>query len=421
MRVLHLIAPALWIGCGQPSDSDDSSVTGPTYHGDVAPILQQNCVSCHYTGGIAPFPLETYEQASVMAAAIKASTENRTMPPWKADNSGDCRTFADARWLSDDEIALLAEWSDNSAPQGDPANAPDDTAADPPSLDSIDATLDMGVSYTPNDAEPDDYRCFLVDVGAGGQQYLTGFEVHPGDARVVHHVVLFDIADDDALAQAEALDEAEEGPGYTCFGGTGVNGNLVLAWAPGSPATQFPAGTGLSLDATRPAVIQMHYNTSGGSFPDRTTIDLQLADSVETPASFSFLVDPDLSLDPGEEHVENTRSWVVQDLVTNWWGQSELTENLSLFGGFPHLHTLGRSIKVERIRDGEATCLIDVPAWDFHWQQIYFYDSSPVDLEPTDEIRISCAYDTTSRTEQTVWGEGTSDEMCVTGLYLARE
>ncbi len=418
MRLAHFGWMGILVACGQPADSDDAEqVVGPTYYEDVQPILNQNCVSCHFTGGIAPFPLETFEQASVVAANIKVSTASRTMPPWKADKSGECQPWADARWLTDDQIATLGEWVDNGSPAGNPEDAPEDTAEELPGLNTIDATADMGISYTPNDTEEDDYRCFLVDLGATGNQYLTGFEVHPGEARVVHHVVLFDIMDDDALAQAQAMDDAEEGEGYTCFGGSGVNGNLVLAWAPGSPPTQFPAGTGLPLNASRPAILQMHYNTTGGTFPDRTTIDLQLADEVETPSAFGFLVDTELHLTAGQTDVSTASEWSMADL-SEWWGAPE-DAHFNLYGAFPHQHKLGKSIKVERIRDGEATCLIDVPAWDFHWQQMYFYDHAPIDIAPTDDIRVSCSYDTSTATEDVYWGEGTNDEMCVAGMYLA--
>src|SRR5258708_37866431 len=57
----------------------------PTFSKDVAPILQQNCQTCHRPGQAAPFSLLTYELARPWAKAIKAAVLQKKMPPWFAD------------------------------------------------------------------------------------------------------------------------------------------------------------------------------------------------------------------------------------------------------------------------------------------------------------------------------------------------
>ena len=42
----------------------------PTYYRDVKPILDARCGGCHYSGGIAPFALQTYAQARRARALI---------------------------------------------------------------------------------------------------------------------------------------------------------------------------------------------------------------------------------------------------------------------------------------------------------------------------------------------------------------
>ena len=67
---------------------------------------------------------------------------------------------------------------------------------------------------------------------------------------------------------------------------------------------------------------------------------------------------------------------------------------------------------------GDTECLVDVPSWNFNWQMAYFYDT-PLPITPDDRLRITCSYDTTSRDDDVVWGEGTQDEMCIDFLYLS--
>lgn len=43
--------------------------------------------------------------------------------------------------------------------------------------------------------------------------------------------------------------------------------------------------------------------------------------------------------------------------------------------GMHHMHLLGKSMKVTAARPGEATqTLIDVPEWNYNWQDEYYYE-----------------------------------------------
>ena len=64
------------------------------------------------------------------------------------------------------------------------------------------------------------------------------------------------------VAEIKAKDDAEAGPGYTCYGGPGINdAQNVGTWIPGSQPLAFGKGTGLSLPKGSAIVVQMHYNT----------------------------------------------------------------------------------------------------------------------------------------------------------------
>ena len=56
--------------------------TAPTFSHDVAPLLYRQCVSCHRVGGVAPFSLVTYQDASKRAKLLATVTAKRYMPPW---------------------------------------------------------------------------------------------------------------------------------------------------------------------------------------------------------------------------------------------------------------------------------------------------------------------------------------------------
>ena len=89
----------------------------------------------------------------------------------------------------------------------------------------------------------------------------------------------------------------------------------------------------------------------------------------------------------------------------------------------PHMHLLGKQIKVEVERRGETQSLIYIDDWEFHWQGFYTYQNE-VPLRSGSTIRLSCKFDNSennlenpnSPPKEVGWGEGTRDEMCLAFL-----
>jgi hypothetical protein len=384
---------------GAPADA-------PTFHADVAPLLAQHCRGCHGAAGIAPFAFDTYEEAAALAPVIAAAVAEDIMPPWHVGDDGSCNTYRDSRRLADDDVATFVAWADAGAPEGEPAPIP--APAELPHLQRVDLTLRPDEAYTPNEAVSDDYRCFVIDPGFAGDRFLTAFEVHPGQPSIVHHVVLFSVDSDAEEAAAAQLDADAAGPGYPCYGAAGTGGGRsLLVWTPGTGATEYPAGTGLRLLGGHSLVMQVHY--FGGGVPDSTTIDVALADTVEAEAYITGTFDASVEIPPGEE------SWLqTAALPLPAW-----TTPMKIHAVYPHMHRYGRTLRVDYDRGGDSRCLVDVPDYDFAWQQFFFYEE-PIVLDPPGggHFRIGCTYDSRGAEETIHFGEGTGDEMCIAALYV---
>ncbi len=103
-----------------------ASAQDVTYAGDVAHILQENCVRCHHPGTAAPMTLETYEQVRRYASRIKTAVENRMMPPgWYIDRTLGIQDFKNDPSLSDQEIETIVAWVESGMPAGDPSQLPE--------------------------------------------------------------------------------------------------------------------------------------------------------------------------------------------------------------------------------------------------------------------------------------------------------
>ncbi len=377
----------------------------PTFHEDIAPILAANCASCHNNQGIGPFPLLDYEQARRYADAMRISTQARSMPPFVLDNSGSCNTYVEARWLTDAQIQTIGDWAKAGAPEGDLAFAKPIEPSPLAKIDRVDFTLDMGTGYMPDATIFDDYRCFIIDPALTEDTFITGFEVRPGEPKMLHHLTLFAIETEAAGQAAEALDAAEAGPGYSCIDDLRIDDTRWLVGSgPGSGALRFPTGTGLRMRAGRKTLLQIHYNQENGLAEDRTQIDLMLAKTVEREAKVRRVANTDLFLPPKQRVVEQT-------------AESSVPRGVTLWGLWPHMHKLGTGLRVTAIRDNTETCLANVDRWDFHWQGFAHY-TNPISVQKGDRMRITCTYDTLGRDNTTMWGQGTQDEMCIAFFYM---
>ena len=203
---------------GAPADDTAATANAPTWHQDVAPIVAEHCSGCHQDGQVGPFPLTSYAEVSALGGTVADSVSARRMPPWLADPT--CHTYRYDPSLTDEQIATITAWVDAGMPEGDAATAATLPESDGVTLTRVDHTLSLPSAYTPQ-SSPDDYRCFLLDWPVEEDVYVAGYTVRPGNAEIVHHVIAY-VAPPDQVAEYEALDAAEDGEGWTCFGGPGV-------------------------------------------------------------------------------------------------------------------------------------------------------------------------------------------------------
>lgn len=414
---MHTLLPLLLLACADEPETGDGATTTPTtdltWHQDVQPIVAARCLECHEAGGLSGIPLDSYEAAVSWAPAVAAAVEARTMPPWGADPG--CNEYEGDLSLTDDQVETIVQWARGGTPEGDAATpGPALPPVDYPVLDRVDLTLSMA-PYTPQ-GSPDDYRCFLVEWPEAATTYVEGFQVQPASTQV-HHVIAFLIAPEDA-EQYRALDEADAGEGYTCYGGPGgdiqtlIDTRWLGAWAPGAGASRFPEGSGITVQPGSLVAMQVHYYTPGTAVPDETTVDLQITDTRETWGDLqpwtevAWLFGDGMDIPAGQSGVTHEFQYQVEP------GDGFVFHSAAL-----HMHTLGVTAEmVVEHADGSETCLARVPDWDFNWQRTYRL-KEPVSVTGGDTIRLTCTWD--NPTDQDVaWGEGTGDEMCLGTTYI---
>jgi hypothetical protein len=471
-----LLLPLAAIAASHGEGGSAGSGVTPSFKRDVAPVIQQKCAGCHQLGGIAPFPLVTAKQISSRASLIAATVQAGVMPPWPPGNRSPAYVGEQQRKLTARERALLVSWARAGGRVDGPALKPlpkeGVQVRDGESL----LRMRMPAAYRPTAPKgaTDDYRCFLLDPKLSGDSSVTSVRIEPGQSKVVHHVILFRVATSQ-IAEAKRLDAESAGQGWGCFGGTGLSlgssggavqsslddANWVAAWAPGWGSGRLPDGTGVPMAAGSQIVMQVHYNLLNGRAPDRSQalVTVAPASAELTPIQTVLLPGPvELACGKGEQTRLCSRTEALFELSRKYGPEAAFTpagllllcrgsasspqsspvstcdrkigQPTTIHVAAGHMHLLGASIKIE-LNPGtsRAQVLLDIPRWDFHWQNSYLLQSA-VKAGPGDVVRVTCRHDVGKRRagEQGVpkapryilWGEGTTDEMCLGILQVTR-
>jgi mono/diheme cytochrome c family protein len=412
------------IAAEAPPAKGESAVT---YHRDVVPILQRHCQSCHRPGNVGPFALMTYKQSVRWAEDIKEYTRARTMPPWKPTAG---MAFANDRRMGDKEIATLAAWVEAGCPEGDPKDAPKPVAySDEWQLGKPDLVLSPAEDFHVGPTGGDVFRCFVIPTGLTEDRYIVAYEIKPGNPRVTHHTLNYfdgtgkarELASREAK-RAKKPDAPDRGPGYPVGMGIGFIPTpdmvrpdgvpLVGAfggWAPGQMATRLPPGTGFRLPKEADVVLQAHYHRTGRPEADRTRIGLYLADRPVEKVFQTITVggmSPLTIIPAGKaDYAAKGSRWLLTDAT--------------LHSVLPHMHLLGRRIKVTMtLPGGEPVVLVEIADWDYNWQETYWF-KTPIKAKAGTRIDVEAVYDNSAKNpnnpnrppRMVFFGEETTSEM----------
>jgi hypothetical protein len=170
-----------------PTSSSDQTPL-MTFNKDVLPVLQKNCQTCHRDGGVAPMAFTSYETTRPYAKAIKAAVLNKKMPPWFADpHVGD---FRNAPKITEKEINTLAAWADGGAAEGKATDKPAPAQFSDGWRIQPDVVVSMPQPYRVAPRGQGEVRQFLIENPFKEDTWVSAIEIRPGDASVVHHVIL---------------------------------------------------------------------------------------------------------------------------------------------------------------------------------------------------------------------------------------
>jgi len=383
-----------------------------TFSETIAPILYQNCVTCHRPGEAAPFALISYEDAKKRGSLIATVTKSRYMPPWHAAH--DYGQFADERRLTDAQIGAIAQWVSDGMPQGDVSKMPKlPQFPEGWHLGKPDLILEMRAGFNLAASGPYVYRNFVIPTHLTADKWVRAIEFRPSARKVVHHV-LFAY---DASGSVQKMDGVDGKPGFTGMSAIGITGGAAASgslggWAVGATPVFLPDGLALPLPKNSDVVLQMHFHLTGKPEMEKSTLGIYFEDkaperrltAVQVPALFGF--GAGLDIPAGE------RAYKIQDSLT-------LPVDVQAFSVGAHAHYVAKEMKATAtLPNGTTVPLLWIQDSDFNWQDRYTY-KAPVTLPKGTKIDVKLVYDNSTDNprnpsnpaKRVWWGEQSFDEM----------
>jgi len=420
----------------------------PTFSKDVAPIMFNNCATCHRAGEVAPMTLTSYEDARPWAKVIKNKVVAREMPPWGADPAHSLKMRND-RSLTQAQIDTIVAWVDGGAPKGNDADLPPlpkfaegwTYGREP------DAILEMPVDFTiPAEGELG-VQMFYSKVPWAEDRFAETLEIRPGNRAVVHHAGVFvvDIPEgakivNGRLVMADGKASTDRGAGAAGRADdTALPGaNKLLSWVPGRGVDSHRTDIGKRIPAGKYINWQIHYNPIGKETVDRTRLGIwfnkaqvthellirQAGDALATTKGGLSLYraegkEVEYTADEGSTR-RRSKTPNIPPYAEDWslTGITPVTEDITLYAMSPHMHLRGKSLRwVVVYPDGREQTILDVPKFDFNWQIEYELET-PLKIPAGSKILGIGKYDNSPKNRwnpapnlEVYWSEQSWDEM----------
>ena len=363
----------------------------------------------------------TYAETRPWAKSIRSAVLQKNMPPWFADPAHG--EFSNDRRLSKTEIDTLVKWVDSGAVEGNPGDAPKPIKfADAWNMGKPDILFEMPKAFTVPATGKVPYQYIAVATNFTEDKWVAAAEIRPGNRAVVHHIQAHAIPADRPLLQgklgqfldADKIDQRTIALTEAALAGkverpqfhSGVDGEYLQGYTPGSVALDLKPGQAKLIKAGSVILFQLHYTAIGKEATDQSKVGL------------IFAKDP-----PAQRiHTVNVQNFAftipprADDFPVA--AQARVTRDITIVNLRPHMHSRGKDIQVSAIYPtGESEILLRLPRWDFNWQMTYTLQS-PKLLPKGTIIEVLGHYDNSANNPanpdpnaRVVYGEQTWNEM----------
>mgnify|MGYP002631442227 CR=1 FL=1 len=376
---------------------DRNMQAGVSYSKEIAPILAENCASCHRDGGIAPFAMDSYAMAQGWSPMIREVLMTKRMPPAQLDPH--VGKFSNDYNLSVDEQQKLLHWI--------AAGSPKDGTVDPlaeltwPESKWAFGEPDMIIKVPPQSIPATgvlDYISVVVPLeGLDTDRWVRASQYIPSDRTVLHHTL------------NSIMEPGQRRANF--LGSGGANQASITAYIPGAEPHLEPENTGGLLKAGSSLALQLHYTTTGRETVDASEIGVWFYPEDQIPeermsGDCACIFTPTwTTIPPNDPDFEVSASITID-------GDAYLQSFL------PHMHFRGKRMSwAAHYPDGSVEELISLANYNYNWQLQYQLEE-PKFVPAGTKIVATGAFDNSTQNKNNPdaaravpWGLQSWDEM----------
>ena len=378
---------------GDAIDFASGELMSVSYANDVAPILEQRCVTCHQEGGIAPFAMSSHQMVQGWSPMIRETLITKRMPPGQIDAEF-TNDFHGVNHITVEETQKLVHWIDSGAKNEgntDPL-AELQTEVVKWGHGEPDMIVDIPPQTIPASGTVE-YRNLVLPLDLPEDKWVKAVEFVAGDTTVLHHIIAWAQAPDNGSGRGGAFGILNQGIG-------------LGAYAPGNAINTYPEGAGFPLEQGSGLILQMHYTTSGKEAVDASQIGIHFWDEEpERPILGGSAADLEIDIAPFEANHEM--------VATKKFRKDSY---LTMVG--PHMHYRGYDANFKLVYpDGSEEEVLNVPNYQFNWQKTYDF-KEPKYMPAGTEMVFRATFDNSDMnpfnpdpSAEISWGEQTWQEM----------
>jgi hypothetical protein len=163
-------------------------------------------------------------------------------------------------------------------------------------------------------------------------------------------------------------------------------------------------------------VFQVHYTPNGIEQSDQSSAALVFADpaTVKKRLAVNMALNFQFRIPPGDPDFHVSAEY-------------RFDEDMVMYTMLPHMHLRGKSFRFNaRYPDGRLETLLDVPRYDFNWQNAYIF-AEPKPMPEGTVLRCEAVFDNSEDnlvnpdpTTSVGWGDQTWEEMMIGSFDAAR-
>ena len=343
--------------------------TNPDYATEIAPIIAEQCASCHREGGIGPFAMDSHLMLQGWSPMIREVLLTKRMPPTQVDPY--IGHFSNARYISDLDLQRLVHWIDAGAPRGGADIDPLTELQFPDRREWQLGEPDFIVKAPTHEIPATgvlDYINVEVELPFEEDKWVRAVQYIAGDEAVLHHL----------LSYVTAPREAVQGESPVAIN---ASPRFLEGYAPGKvDAITFPQNTGVYIPQGHNLAMQFHYTPNGRATVDETLLGLYMHEEPPAYENFTQSVSGMFRIPPyAGNHAASAEYVFAEDVVVT--------------GLRPHMHFRGKDMKFSaELPDGSITELLSVPNYSYAWQPTYALEE-PANLPAGTMVHVTGTFD----------------------------